>query len=75
MRVNVEKSEAYRFDANYRRLDYFNNLRNFALNQHTSDTEYRQGDFDLTLLPQNEKLRDQPRLFAQPQQRPVGHHL
>lgn len=57
MRVNIEKSGAYRFDANYRRADYFNNLRNFALNQHTSDTEYRQGDFDLTLLPHNEKLR------------------
>ena len=57
MRVNVEKNGAYRFDANYRRLDYFNNLRNLALNQHTADTEYRQGDFDLLLLPQNEKLR------------------
>ncbi len=57
LRAIVEKTGAYRFNANYRRLDYFNNLRNFALNQHTSNTEYRQGDFDLTLLPQNEKLR------------------
>lgn len=57
LRINAEKSKAYRFDANYRRFDYFNNLRNFALNQHTSDTEYRQGDFDLTLMPNNEKLR------------------
>ena len=57
LRVNAEKGNAYRFDANYRRFDYFNNLRNFSLNQHTSNTEYRQGDFDLTLLPKNEKLR------------------
>lgn len=57
LRVNVEKTKAYRFDANYRRFDYFNNLYNFALGQHTSNTEYRQGDFNLTILPQNAKLR------------------
>jgi hypothetical protein len=57
LRVNAEKTKVYRFDANYRRFDYFNNLYNFALGQHTSDTEYRQGDFNLTILPQNEKLR------------------
>lgn len=57
LRVNAEKTKAYRFDANYRRFDYFNNLYNFALGQHTSNTEYRQGDFNLTILPQNEKLK------------------
>jgi hypothetical protein len=57
LRVNAEKMKAYRFDANYRRFDYFNNLYNFALGQHTSNTEFRQGDFNLTLLPQNEKVR------------------
>jgi hypothetical protein len=57
LRVNAEKTKAYRFDANYRRFDYFNNLYNFALGQHTSNTEFRQGDFNLTLLPQNEKVR------------------
>ena len=57
LRVNAEKTEAYRFDANYRRFDYFNDLYNFALGQHTSNTEFRQGDFNLTILPQNEKLR------------------
>src|SRR5262249_54649202 len=46
-----------RFDANYRRFDYFNSLTNIALGQHLSNTEYRQGDFNLTILPQNEKLR------------------
>ena len=57
LRVDVEKNKAYHFNANYRRFDYFNSLRNFALNQHISNTEYRQGDFDLTLLPANEHFR------------------
>jgi len=57
LRVDVEKTKAYHFNANYRRFDYFNSLRNFALNQHISNTEYRQGDFDLTLLPQNEHFK------------------
>jgi len=57
LRVNAEKIKAYRFDANYRRFNYFNNLSNIALNQHTSNTEYRQGDFDLQILPANERIR------------------
>jgi hypothetical protein len=57
LRVNAEKTKIYRFDANYRRFDYFNLLSNFALGQHTANTEYRQGDFNLTVLPQNEKIR------------------
>jgi len=50
LRVNAEKTKIYRFDANYRRFDYFNSLSYFALGQHTSNTEYRQGDFDLTVF-------------------------
>ncbi|MEW6210923.1 MAG: hypothetical protein AB1631_21340, partial [Acidobacteriota bacterium] len=57
LRVNAEKTRWYRFDANYRQLDYFNSLANIALKQHVADTEYRQGDFDLTLLPQNERIK------------------
>jgi hypothetical protein len=57
LRVNAEKSGVYRFDVNYRRFDYFNSLTNLALNQHISNTEYRQGDFDLTILPNNQKFR------------------
>jgi hypothetical protein len=57
LRVSAEKTKAYRFDGNYRRFDYFNSLNNFALGQHISNTEYRQGDFNLTILPQNEKIR------------------
>ena len=57
LRVNAEKTKVYRFDANYRRFDYFNSLNNLALGQHISNTEYRQGDFNLAILPQNEKIR------------------
>src|SRR5262249_17618833 len=57
LRVSAEKTKLYKFDANYRRFDYFNSLTNLALNQHISNTEYRQGDFDLTLFPANEKFR------------------
>jgi len=57
LRVNAEKTKAYRLDANYRRFNYFNSLTNLALSQHTSNTEYRQGDFNLTILPQNEKIK------------------
>jgi hypothetical protein len=56
LRVNAEKTGAYRFDANYRRVDYYSALSNIALGQHSSATEYRQGDFDLVILPQNEKV-------------------
>jgi hypothetical protein len=63
LRVNTEKTSLYKFDANYRRVDYFNSLTNFAApapipnSQHTANTEYRQGDFDLTLWPAREKFR------------------
>jgi len=57
LRVNAEEAGVYRFDVNYRRFDYFNSLTNLALNQHTANTEYRQGDFDLVILPNNQKFR------------------
>jgi hypothetical protein len=57
LRVNAEKPGVYRFDVNYRRFDYFNSLTTLALNQHIANTEYRQGDFDLTILPNHEKFR------------------
>ena len=57
LRASAEKTKWYRFDANYRRLDYYNSLTNHALNQHISDTEFRQGDFDLVVLPQNERIK------------------
>lgn len=63
LRVDATRTNLYRFTANYRRIDYFNNLTNFAApagignSQHTANTQYRQGDFDLTLWPANQKFR------------------
>lgn len=57
LRISSEKTKFYKFDVNYRRVDYFNSLTNLALNQHIANTEYRQGDFDLTLLPANDEFR------------------
>jgi hypothetical protein len=62
-RVNMEKTGAYKFDANVRRVSYFNNLFNFANpiglpnSEHSQNTRHTFGDFDLTLMPENEKLR------------------
>src|SRR5262245_32843130 len=63
LRVDATKTNLYKFNANYRRIDYFNSLTNFAApqgipnSQHTANTEYRQGDFDLTLWPTREIFR------------------
>lgn len=56
-RVNVEKTGWYRFDANVRRFAYFNNLVNLAENSHIRDSKHTMGDFDITILPQNEKIK------------------
>ena len=56
-RVNVEKTGIYKFNSTVRRVKYFNNLSNFALQQHTFNTRHSLGDFDFTLLPQNKKIR------------------
>ena len=63
LRLDVTKTDLYRFNANYRRIHYFNSLTNFAApagipnSQHAADTEYRQGDFDFTLWPASQKFR------------------
>jgi hypothetical protein len=63
LRVDAAKTDLYKFSANYRRIDYFNSLTNFAApagipnSEHTANTEFRQGDFDLTLWPARKKLR------------------
>lgn len=56
-RVNIEQASIYRFDAKVRRFKYFNNLANLALGQHTADTRLQFGDYDLVLLPKNDKLK------------------
>jgi hypothetical protein len=60
VRAQIDKDRWYRFDATYRRISYFNNLSSFdtlSRQLHSADTTFALGDFDLTLLPQNEKLR------------------
>ena len=56
-RVIIEKTGIYRFNANVRRVTYFNNLNNHALNEHNHYTRHKFGDFDLTVFPQSEKFR------------------
>ncbi len=60
--VNVEKTGFYKFRSSVRKVKYFNNLANHAnpvglQSQHTDNTRHFFGDFDLSILPQNERLR------------------
>ena len=61
--VKMNKTGAYKIDASLRKVVYFNNLKNFATNwsqpittgsEHQFNTKHYFGDFDLTLLPENE---------------------
>src|SRR5882724_6596497 len=56
-RVEIEKTKWYRFDMNFRRFDYFSNLTTIANGLHTADLTRRFGDYNLTLLPQNDKTK------------------
>ncbi len=62
VRANMERTGLYRFDANVRRVGFFNNLNNHAIadtkiNYHNYNTRRNFGDFDLTVLPENRKIR------------------
>ncbi|HEX7176624.1 MAG TPA: hypothetical protein VF240_15270 [Pyrinomonadaceae bacterium] len=69
VRVSAEKSRWYNFDASYRRFKYFRFLNNIAnpfyttrptdpaTGQHGYDTRQQVGDFDLQLLPKNDRIR------------------
>lgn len=52
-RISFEKIGWYKFDSNLRRFKYFNNVLNFANNEHNRNTAHNMGDFDVTILPQN----------------------
>jgi hypothetical protein len=61
-RANVERDGIYKFDANVRRVVYFNFLNNHAIGNdrrplHNSDKRRNFGDLDLTLLPDNPNIR------------------
>lgn len=62
VRANLERTGLYRFDANVRRVGFFNNLNNHAtadtkINYHNYNTHRNFGDFDLTVLPENRRIR------------------
>jgi hypothetical protein len=57
VRVSMEKIGWYKFDTMIRRFKYFNNLLNFAENEHNRNTQHNMGDFDVTILPQNEFVK------------------
>ena len=73
MRLSAEKPKWYRFDAQYRRFKYYRFLNNIAnpnwlftgfpvppnraTGLHGYNTKTEMGDFDLTILPKNEKIR------------------
>jgi hypothetical protein len=57
VRVNIEKMGAYRFDSNVRQVHYYNQLFNHAYGWKGANTKRNFGDFDLTVLPQNEDFR------------------
>jgi len=62
-RLNMEKIGFYKFNADVKRVTYFTNLFNFvnpvpfANSEHSSNIKHTFGDFDLTLLPQDETIR------------------
>src|SRR5687768_830063 len=70
MRFSLEKSSLYRFDGSYRRFKYFRAVNNIAnpfyappsnpssqgSGWHNYNTRQEVGDFDLTLLPKNERI-------------------
>lgn len=63
VRVNMDKTGAYRFDANVRRMNYFNRLYNHVNlggrepGWKGADTKRNYGDFDLTIFPEAEQFR------------------
>jgi hypothetical protein len=69
VRINIEKPSLYRFTGSYRYFEYFRFLNNIAnpnystrppdpvTGQHGYNTRQKFGDFDLILLPKNDKIR------------------
>jgi hypothetical protein len=57
LRASLEKAGAYRFDANVRRVKYFNNLPDHARGLHTANTKHTFGDFDVTIFPEWDLFR------------------
>ena len=62
-RASIEKTGAYRFDANVRRVRHFNDVFNFVnfipepSSQRNANYTHNFGDFDAVIFPESEKLR------------------
>ncbi len=56
-RVKLDKFGVYKADVTVRRIQYFNNLANHVLNEHTQNTRRTMADLDITLFPQSETFR------------------
>src|SRR5689334_7137180 len=71
VRISAENSKWFRFDGTYRQFKYFSYLNNIAnpnfapparqsdpvAGWHNYNTRQKFGDFDLTILPKNERIR------------------
>ncbi len=62
-RMNMDRTGLYKFDSNFRRVRYFNNLKNHAVmwsqpvplgSEHRANTLHNFGDLDLTLFPESD---------------------
>lgn len=65
-RISMNRAGSYNFDANVRRVRYFNDLNTHVVtwsqpvstgSQHAMDTLHHFGDFDLTVFPERENFR------------------
>lgn len=56
-RINADKLGVYKANLTVRRVKYFNNLVNHALNEHNQNTQHSMVDLDATIFPQSERFR------------------
>lgn len=56
-RIKLDKFGVYKADFTVRRIQYFNDLANHVLNEHTQNTRRTMADLDITLFPQSETFR------------------
>ena len=57
IRIGMDKTGAYRFDATIRQIKLINRVNNLTLGYHPSNTDRTFGDFDVTLFPEREEFR------------------
>jgi len=57
VRIGMDKTGAYKFDATVRQVNMINRVNNLTLGLHPSNSDRTMGDFDVTLFPEREKFR------------------